>query len=53
MIHEGSVTDKIYRGGATRYSNGTRMLTDFEKGEKRICAIANPYWVGQEDVVKR
>ena len=53
MIHEGSVTGKIYRGCATRYSNGTRMLIDFDKGEKCICAIANPYWVEQDDIVQR
>ena len=30
---EGQITDKIYHGCATRYSNGERKVIDFEKGE--------------------
>ena len=30
---ERQITDKIYHGCATRYSNGERKVIDFEKGE--------------------
>ena len=43
MIDE-TITDKIYHGSATRYSNGERKLIDFEKGERCICATANAFW---------
>ena len=33
-----SSTDKIYHGCATRHSGGARLLVDFAKGEKCICA---------------
>ena len=41
---DGKVTDKIYEGCATRYSNGERKLIDFEKGERCICATSYPFW---------
>ena len=31
---EGQITDKIYQGCATRYSDDKRKLIDFEKGER-------------------
>ena len=31
---EGQITEKIYQGCATRYSDGKRKLIDFEKGER-------------------
>ena len=40
----GTITDKIYHGCATRYSNGERKLIDFEKGERCIYATSNPFW---------
>ena len=42
MIDE-TVTDKIYHGCATRYSNGERNLIEFKKGERCICATSNPF----------
>ena len=41
---DGKITDKIYHGCATRYSNGERKLIDFKKGERCICATSYPFW---------
>ena len=33
-IGQKMITDKIYHGCATRYTNGKRKLIDFENGER-------------------
>ena len=40
---DGKITDKIYHGCATRYSNGEGKLIDFEKEERCICATSYPF----------
>ena len=35
-MSEGKITDKIYHGCATRYSNGERLLINFENGESAL-----------------
>ena len=39
---DGTITDEIYHGCASRYWSGERKLIDFEKGKRCICATANP-----------
>ena len=41
---DGKITDKIYHGCATRYSNREKKLIDFEKGERCVCATSYPFW---------
>ena len=41
---KGQITDKIYHGCSTRYSNGKRKLIDFEKGEKCLIPTSFPFW---------
>ena len=43
-MNEGSITDKIYQGCATRYKNGKRKLIDFEKDKKFLMPSSYPFW---------
>ena len=45
---EGSITDKIYHGCATRYKNGKRNLINFEKDEKCLIPTSCLFW--SEDI---
>ena len=41
---EGQITEKIYQGCATRYSDGKRKLIDFEKGERCSIPMSKAFW---------
>ena len=43
---ERQISDKIYHGCATRYSDGERKLIDFGKGER--CSIPTSQPTGQK-----
>ena len=43
-MREGKVTDKIYHGCTIMYSNGERLLINFENGEKCLIPMLNSFW---------
>ena len=43
-IIEEQITDKIYHGCATSYSNGERKVIGFEKGKRCLIPASQPLW---------
>ena len=49
-FYESQITDKIYHGCASRYSNGARKLIDFEKCERCLIPTSKSFWKETTDI---